>query len=75
MEIFLSRIFSNKIINENIFYEIYLYNICLKIKKNIEIKKLVIPYEENGWQRAIIVAFQDKKILKYGYTCLTFSGT
>ena len=64
---FYREFFSNKIINENIFYEIYLYNICLKIKKNIEIKKLVIPYEENGWQRAIIVAFQDKKILKYGY--------
>jgi len=64
---FYREFFSNKVINENIFYEIYLYNICLKIKKNIEIKKLVIPYEENGWQRAIIFAFQDKKILKYGY--------
>lgn len=66
-KLFYREFFSNKIINENIFYEIYLYNICLKIKKNIEIKKLVIPYEENGWQRAIIFAFQDEKILKYGY--------
>ncbi len=64
---FYKEFFLKKIIKENIFYEIYLYNIYLKIKKNLNIKKLVIPYEENGWQRAIIFAFQDEKILKYGY--------
>lgn len=66
-EFFYKEFFLNKIIEENIFYEIYLYNIYLKIKKNLNLKKLVIPYEENGWQRAIISVFQDEKFLKYGY--------
>lgn len=64
---FYNEFFSKKIINENIFYEIYLYNIYLKIIKSINLKKLVIPYEENGWQRAIIFAFKNKNIIKYGY--------
>lgn len=64
---FYKEFFSKKIVKENIFYEIYLYNIYSRIKKNLNLKKLIIPYEENGWQRAIIFAFQDKKILKYGY--------
>lgn len=59
--------FFNKLIFENIFYEIYLYKIYKKIFKLLKINKIVLPYEESSWQKSIILASQNYNHMLYGY--------
>lgn len=59
--------FFNKLIFENILYEIYLYKIYKKIFKLLKINKIVLPYEESGWQKSIILASQNYNHMLYGY--------
>jgi hypothetical protein len=59
--------FFNKLIFENIFYEIYLYKIYKKIFKLLKINKIVLPYEESSWQKSIILASQNYNHILYGY--------
>jgi hypothetical protein len=59
--------FFNKLIYENIFYAIYLYKVNKKIFKHLKIQKIILPYEESGWQRSIILASQNYNYILYGY--------
>jgi hypothetical protein len=64
---FYREFFCNKLIYENIFYEIYLHKVNKKIFKQLKIEKVILPYEESSWQRSIILASQKYNHILYGY--------
>ena len=66
--VFFNEFYYDKVLYEDIFYEIYLSNLYSKIlNNNNSIDKIILPYEENGWQRSIIIQAKKKNIVTLGY--------
>lgn len=64
--VFFNEFYHKKVLYEDIFYEIYLSNLYSKILNN-NIDKIILPYEENGWQRSILIQAKKKNIVTFGY--------
>ena len=65
--VFFNEFYYKKILYENIFFEIYLLNLYTKILNNTCIDKIILPYEENGWERSILIGAKKRRITTLGY--------